>query len=303
MDAAKAVLEIAQAQWTPVEEEKARYRMTRDDDEDEDDDDEDEDSCGDSDEGTDEEPGVRKEVIMDQLTIDNIGQVSMQVESHVLPTTMLGWPVPTFEDLDSQLYKKRDRWDLLSYAIAKGDLQQFGFLVDLYSHYTSQQPADDDGNDETRRAFVFPTTHFNSAIENGRTEMLSQVIRSTGAGLPFDDLVKKNVGEVKSKPRYYQGLSVYGKKRADWANAGRNLVVRPTGPQVSPLLTAAQEGSLVSVEWFASDTPMRLYTEFGSSKAAQGHPSVKHLRAVEGRFDRAVAKWLGLQSKYNSTKL
>ena len=34
LEAAKAVLEIAQAQWTPKDDENTRYRMTRDEDED-----------------------------------------------------------------------------------------------------------------------------------------------------------------------------------------------------------------------------------------------------------------------------
>ncbi|KAH7026489.1 uncharacterized protein B0I36DRAFT_273482 [Microdochium trichocladiopsis] len=288
-DAAKAVLEIAQAQWTPKEAENARYKMTRDDDE--------EDSCEDSDAESGDEPEVYKEVVIDQVTIDNIGQISMQVNSHVLPTTMLEWAVPVMTGVDGQPHDQSSSYYLLHYAIAKGDLQQFKFLVDLYAHYTTQQPADDDdGSDGARKVFVFPVDRFNDVIKYGRTDMLTEIIKTTGAGLPFDELVKKSGTEMKTKPRYYQGLSVYGKKRADWANAGRNLVVKPTGPKASPLLTAAMQGSLTSLEWFASDTPLRYYTEFGSSKAAQGHPSVKHLRAVEGRFDRAIAKWLGMQS-------
>lgn len=86
--------------------------------------------------------------------------------------------------------------------------------------------------------------------------------------------------------------------RSDWANAGRNLVVKATGSKVPPLLTAALSGSLQSVEWFISDTPMRQYLEFGNSKTAKDDPRLKHLSQSPGGFDRAILKWLGIQSEF-----
>ncbi len=60
---------------------------------------------------------------------------------------------------------------------------------------------------------TFPDNDFRRAIELGRTELLAEIIRRTGAGLPLEELVKGTGVEIKEKPRFYQGLTVYGKKR------------------------------------------------------------------------------------------
>lgn len=90
-EVAKAVLEIAQAQWTPKKEAEARYKMiTHDDDDDGDDGD------GESD-GSEalEVPRIYKEIVDEQHTIENIGHVSMQVNSHTRAFELLvrSWAV------------------------------------------------------------------------------------------------------------------------------------------------------------------------------------------------------------------
>jgi len=85
--------------------------------------------------------------------------------------------------------------------------------------------------------------------------------------------------------------------RKDWANAGRNLVVKATGMQTPPLLYAAVAANYESVEWFLSDAPLRHYIEFGKSKAAHTDSRLKHLSDTPGGFDRAVSKWLGVSSE------
>src|SRR3569833_3254887 len=67
-----------------------------------------------------------------------------------------------------------------------------------------------------------------------------------------------------------------------------------------PLLHAALAGSIESVEWFLSDAPHRHYAEFGKSKAARNDGRLKHLNQASGGFERAVSRWLGLQSKHLS---
>ena len=66
---AKAVLEIAQAQWAPKDKENARYRMAGTED----------DSSYESDSDSGDEPEIHKDIIDKQLTIDNVGAVSTQV--------------------------------------------------------------------------------------------------------------------------------------------------------------------------------------------------------------------------------
>ncbi|KAH8675444.1 ankyrin repeat protein [Xylariales sp. PMI_506] len=287
LETAKAILEIVQAQWVPREEDKILYKLK--------DDDKDEESCEESEyESTDEEHGIRKENIDDRFTIENIGQVSMQVKCHVLPSTFLNWNTPTFIMRDGNIEKSTTREDLMAWTLTNKDDERFKFLINMKIYYASQNPVSSD--EESSKFYDFPAAIFQQAVAFGRTDILAAMIKRVGAGIPLEHLVKKSGVEMKTKPRYYQGLTVYGKKRSDWANAGRNLVVKATGSQVPPLLTAAVAGSLVSVEWFLSDTPMRHYLEFGQSKVAKEDTRLKHLSQAPGGFDKAITKWLSLQN-------
>ncbi|KAH8161559.1 hypothetical protein CIB48_g6686 [Xylaria polymorpha] len=283
-DTAKAILEIAQAQWSPTEEEKARFKMAQPE--------IDEESYEESEaSGSDSEPEIYKEIINDQFTIDNIGQVSMQVKSTVLASSVISWFAPTFVLRGDKVEDTRlGTQGLLTFAMTQNDNNRFTFLLDMHTRFANNRPEDDE--DESGKFYTFPEVEFEHAIRMGRTSMLAEVIRRTGAGIPLEDLVKKSGTEMKVKPRYYQGLTVYGRKRADWAKAGRNLVVKATGSKVPPLLTAALQGSLDSVEWFLGDAPMRHYREFGTSKVAREDPRLKHLNESPGGFDRAITKWL-----------
>lgn len=77
-------------------------------------------------------------------------------------------------------------------------------------------------------------------------------------------------------------------------------MVKSTGVKDPPLLHAALNANIESVEWFLSDAPLRNYLEFGKSKAAQADSRLKHLSQVPGAFDRAVSQWLGAQSKLST---
>ncbi|KAI0199190.1 ankyrin repeat protein [Astrocystis sublimbata] len=290
-EVAQAILKIVQAQWSPDEQEKARFRMTNPE--------SDAESREESDVSDNEsDPEIYKEIVNDQFTIDNIGQVSMQVKSNVLPLAFTSWSTPTFEMRGDKVKNTTlNLSDPLSFAMTQNDTHRFTFLLDTYTRLSSNMPERDD-EEQPSKFFAFPRHHFEKAIQSGRTNMLAEVIRRFGAGIPLEDLVKKSGTEMKVKPRYYQGLTVYGKKRADWANAGRNLVVKATGSQVPPLLTAALEGSLDSVEWFMGDAPMRHYQDFGKSKVAKEDQRLKHLNESAGGFNRAIAKWLGIQNDF-----
>ena len=118
------------------------------------------------------------------------------------------------------------------------------------------------------------------------------MIKYTGVELPFDALAKGTGVSSDEKPKYYQGVSIGGKKMARWARerGGRY----PTFAQkASPLLQAANQGVLSAVEWFLSDTPLRLYQEYGANNLE--NPDLKKLAKAHGGFDEAVGKWL----KYN----
>ncbi|KAI0889471.1 ankyrin repeat protein [Annulohypoxylon maeteangense] len=286
-EVSKAILEIAQAQWAPKSDKTTRFTMNKDVNDEYY-------SCEESESDDGDEVEVYKRVIDDQFTIENVGQVSTQVKSQVLASALLDWEVPTFVSCDGS-FKAKERKTLLQFVISENDAKGFDFLINLNVHFAREEPVGDD-NDEENRFYMFPQRYFDHALWLGRTEMLASVIRRIGAGIPIEDLVKKSGTELNVKPRYYQGLSVYGKKRSDWAKAGRNLVVKATGSKIPPLLSAALQGSLESIEWFVSDTPMRHYVEFGKSKVAKEDVRLKHLTEASGGFDRAISKWLGVQN-------
>jgi hypothetical protein len=110
----------------------------------------------------------------------------------------------------------------------------------------------------------------------------------------MNQLIETSGLEIKTKPKHYQGLSVGGKKRVDWAQApGGNL--RVCEEQTPPLLTAAHVGSIDSVEWFMSDAPMRRYKEF-----AEHNKHDKRIKTLEGTpdgFDKTIGKWMSAKSK------
>jgi hypothetical protein len=111
-------------------------------------------------------------------------------------------------------------------------------------------------------------------------------------GIPLNELVQKSGVEIKTKPRYYQGLSVGGKKRADWAQApgGNQQVIEE---KIPPLLQAAHLGSIDSVEWFMSDAPLRRYKEF--AEANNNDKRIKTLESGKG-FDKSIGIWLNSKS-------
>jgi hypothetical protein len=111
----------------------------------------------------------------------------------------------------------------------------------------------------------------------------------------LNELIAKSGVELKTKPRYYQGLSVGGKKRADWAQApgDHQRVVEEKTP---PLLQAAKFGSIDSVEWFMSDAPMRRYKEFAESN--KHDKRIKTLEEAGKGFDKTIGTWLTAKGRF-----
>ncbi|KAL6891139.1 hypothetical protein HDV57DRAFT_284471 [Trichoderma longibrachiatum] len=290
--AAKAILEIIRAQWSAPEKEKVRYKMqSRDDDAESEDHDDDSDGSE-----SDSELRIVSETIDKAFTIDDIGHISMQVKSHVRPIDVITGNANSIVTNDDGLPQLGGTASLLRQAIEAEDTTNLKLLLGLIKEYEhSELTGDEEG---TSKRFSLDSNDFLFAVQSGNTEALSLLIKRTGAGIPLDHLVKKSGAELKQKPRYYQGLTVYGKKRKDWAQAGRNMVTRTTGLQTPPLLHAALGGRLEAVEFFLSDKPHRLYAEFAKSKAAQEDPRLKHLIQSPIGFDRVIAKWLGADNDF-----
>lgn len=89
---------------------------------------------------------------------------------------------------------------------------------------------------------------------------------------------------------------MYGQHKKDWAKARRLSRRRywnrdeEESAVDSPLIISARTGNLAAMEWLLSDTPSRLYKEFGS--ANKDDEKIAALLRADGGFDKAVDDWL-----------
>ncbi|KAK4993009.1 hypothetical protein LTR50_000715 [Elasticomyces elasticus] len=325
---AQAILDIAQAQCcSPGETVRERYTLRSGTD-------------GDSDSqlwyDREGEFYIHSEIIDDQFTIENVGELSAQVKSNVTPRQMLSWACPVTRYLDDgdlaimrsssssfprepgmstgggparqQLMtmplrkgqapaaivlreQVEDPKNLMQMAIFQNNHALLNFMLDMNVRYTPHAP--DTQSLDSSDPFTFDTTDWNYAIKLGRTELLGEIIKRTGAGMPLEILIKEAGVDIKEKPRYYQGLSIHGKKRKDWAQAGRKAV-QHTKHADPPLLYAAFSGSLESVEWFSGDTPKRCYQEFAA--AHKDDKRLQHAELAHGGLDKMITSWLSTRS-------
>ncbi|KAI4673784.1 uncharacterized protein J4E84_010929 [Alternaria hordeiaustralica] len=311
---ARAVLEIAHAQYVPEEKPLVKHSLQPRDDDD-----------GSSDDGEDDFE-IYAEIVDDCFTIENIGEVQSQVKSNVTPLKMMSWTCPAFRFLEhdaasvspwlphpelSSSLRGQPPLDsssgnpvpvkipedvrphsLFQLAVYLDDADLLQFLIARAQEYTQHNTELDD--ETAPRFFRFDEAEFWYAIRLSRTRLLGIIIKNTGAGIPLDDLVKKSGIEIPVKPKYYQGLSVHGRKRADWANEGRETQTKAVGAKHPPLLHAARYTSLESVEWFASDTASRCYMEFADSH--RDDIRIQNLAKTQGGLQSSITKWLDLRS-------
>lgn len=177
------------------------------------------------------------------------------------------------------------------YALVRRDLDLLRFWLRL-----SQDTSKMKGNENASYYVGFNSSDFTFAVKHGLLEEASEMIKICGAELPLDVLLKKSGVAEQERPRYYQGLSIGGKKMKRWAREhSGNASHDSLSLQSSPLLKAAEQSSLVAVEWFLSDTPFRLYNEYGAANAKD--PRLQSLAKAHGGFDQTVGAWLKQRSK------
>jgi ankyrin repeat protein len=289
LDLAKMVISIAAAQYTPPEPPKAhQYRVATDCDSDVDGDD-----SGDDDGASTALP-ITSEVIDDNMTIEDIGEVSLSVKSNIRPEQMLGWHIPQPKDVQS----KDDVYNLLELALAKRDMSLLTFLLDLYEEYMDQlKGTDAKGLDHRGRNLLQQHLHPSRVLSFADPYMMAELIKRTAIGLSIDQLaLDHGANDTTSASKYYQGLSVHGRKRKDWADAGRNTSGNEeTGPQVPPLLRAAHLGTLEQVEWLLSDAPLRCYKYF--AQAHQGDKTLQKIQATKIGIEGALKGFLNNRSQ------
>ncbi|KAJ0423554.1 hypothetical protein BJY00DRAFT_321678 [Aspergillus carlsbadensis] len=278
LSTAKAILTIAAAQYKGEDEnKKKRYRMTEYQDSDDDSYDSDADSEG---------IQLESHVIDTEFTIENVGEVKKQVESKIRPEhVLLGTCNIRLFLAKNEETENEAIGDLIQYAVWKDDVQLLTFILGL-----GQELLHTRTDQSQYSAYEAPYNAFTMAIRLGRLRCLEELIKRTGAGLPLDKLAEKSGVEIKEKPKYYQGLSVHGKKRADWAARGGGMPVARAMDMSPPLLLAAKAGSLVSVEWFLGTAPGRYYLEF--VKAHKKDPRLRKLALTDKGLERSILDWL-----------
>jgi len=279
-DLAKAIAEIAHAQYAPVDQiGQTRHSVGPPEDED----------SSESQDGFE----IYTEIVDDRFTFEGIGVVQSQVKSSVTPLEMISWPCPAWCFLEHDVEDGPE--NLLQFAMYTNDEALLDFVITLGEDYTIRKACHQMDVDEPKPAmFRFNEADFHYAIGLGRIQLLQQIIRRTGAGIPLDELAKESGVETVVKPTYYQGLSVYGKKRADWADAGRQTRCDAQEEQHPPLLHAARLANLESVEWFLSDAASRCYLEFADEHDEDIR--IRHLAKAKGGPGASIKKWLSLRS-------
>ncbi|KAL4964077.1 ankyrin repeat protein [Aspergillus stella-maris] len=282
IEAAKTILAIAITQYKPNEKpNNTRYRIMTDVDSDDD---------MYSDAGSDDIQ-LDTHVIDAQFTVDNIGEVKNAVESKISPQTVLLGRCsigPFLRKSERPDDGKSSLDDLMEYAIWMDDVELLKLLITLGQELMARKKEDQQDNQST--IYTLPHSDFIMAIRLGRIRCLEEMIKRTGAGLPLDKLAANSGVEMKEKPKYYQGLSVHGKKRADWAARGGGQPVTQAMDMNPPLLLAAKEGSLEVVEWFLSTAPGRYYTEF--AKAHRKDARLKKLAMSKKGLEQSILEWL-----------
>ncbi|KAE8375542.1 ankyrin repeat-containing domain protein [Aspergillus bertholletiae] len=277
LDVAKAILKIVQAQYSEEESSgQERFEIGSD--------------CSSEDSEDNGNLRIYSEIIDDKFTVDDIGEVAMQVKSHTTPLEVLKWYCPKSRWFVSRDIRAKCREspfgnpsDLLEYAVWMDDIKLLAFLLEMGEELAS--------NDTSAKFTAFgvsnKTVHL--AIAEGRLRCLEELIKRAGADLPLDALVHESGVQMHEKPEYYQGLSIHGKKRADWAAAGRGQLRCHTNKS-SPLLVSAVLGSLKSTEWYMSTAPSRHYVEF--SRTHEQDHRLKLLAKSTSGIEKSLMSWL-----------
>ena len=279
MDIARSILEIAQMQFQVRPPSRFRYTMDTDSEED----------GSQAEEVDDDQVNIQSAQIDDVFTIENIGEIPMEVKSNISPLQLFNWP--------SQISKltgtKFPASDIIEYAITSGDEALLITLLDLANHYAQQN-----ASGENYHFFATPHRYLETCIRRGQTNLLAQLMSRTVCGVSLENLVTLSGVEIREKPKYYQGLSVYGKKRKDWADAGRGMQGHTSKMDRPPVLDAAYKGKLGSLKWFLSDVPAQCYSEFAKNNASDER--IRHIAKAEGGFERVISKFLATRRKIHN---
>ncbi|KAL9084954.1 MAG: hypothetical protein Q9165_007820 [Trypethelium subeluteriae] len=271
MSTAEGILEIAQSQFEPKGLPKTRYNMNEES--------RDEYNSNDS-YDSNEQINIRSQRVNDDFTIENIGEIQTKARSDKTPLQLFTWDCQVAELVGKEVLAS----NLIEYAVESNNKELLTTLLDLanlYAHRTSEDHS---------YFFGALSSVFTSCLSEGRTHLLAELISRTGCGISLDDLVEMTGTAIQEKQKYYQGLTVYGSKRKDWAKAARGVQESSPTRARSPILEAAFQGSLESVKWLLSDAPVRCYDEFAAEHADDKR--IVALNKANGGFQKAISQFL-----------
>ncbi|KAL9616457.1 MAG: hypothetical protein Q9160_008673 [Pyrenula sp. 1 TL-2023] len=307
VECAKCILDIATVQYKPYNNgDRVRYSLR----------------ATNSEDGSDDMLNLHEELIDANYTIEDIGALSKNVQSRTSPMSLIDchdqelWRFVPMAEKDAKnlfhpaesiyfnYWGDRNSWDrhqmmfssesgrvqhsLLRYAIVQNNVGMLTFLLEkrreLYGNVEDEDSSD---------WYSISSMDFDLAIKLGRNEALGEIIRLTAQRLPLTSLAKKSGVELKEKPKYYQGLSVHGKKRKDWADASRGIFRRSMETLEPPLTDVIFQGNIEPTEYFLSDAPLRRYKEFAESNKTDKR--IAQLSQAEGGIDKALSGWLTSQ--------
>lgn len=300
-EAARLVLEVARLQYTPRESTgTTRYMLGNG-----------------SDDGRNDvdDIEIHSWIVDERFTIEDIGGVCLQVKSHTKPTNLVqntcsvkpgGHNQPssgrliniwknisdTSFDSEHDPLARHPPTNLVQFATRINDKDLFLFLLDMTEDQAIRKLPGD--VEDAPRFFEFSSQDFNYVLECGRIDFLPEIIKRTGKGIPLDALAKKSGVEVKETPKWYQGLSVHGRKRADWAQADRGMRTQQTYNSHPPMLQAALKGHQLIVEWFQTKEATNCYFEF--SKTYQDDKRLQMLAQSREGLNNSITKWLNQHS-------
>ncbi|CAG7929452.1 unnamed protein product [Penicillium olsonii] len=277
LDLAKSILQIIGQQYKPKES-KVQTRFELGTDESDDD--------GDN-------LNIVGDTVEDTFTHEDVGEVTTQVESEVTPLKALKCGIdasPFLEEYKSKRPRESHPDEgrgsiainsLVRYAIYTNDLALMNWLLETGKELESEDPSEN--------TYWQSDEDLKLAISLGRTEFIVKLIQCSGVGLPLAQLSADCGVEAPKEPRYYQGLSIRGAKRSDWANAGQNETFKPSGSS-TPLLISASRGNLASTEFFLGTAPGRYYLEYVNS-----HPEREEIKRISQSklgLEGSVLNWL-----------
>lgn len=146
------------------------------------------------------------------------------------PSTSNATPMRILRQEWQMLHLVEGKWEpglrqtLFESCVSRNDVAGLEVLIKLAQYWTSQMLPDDPVeevlayHDPTEKKeqdgiFTLSEAEFQTLLNEGNLELVHLVMRKIGAGLILDDLVRRSGENLEQKSEFYQGLTVYGKKR------------------------------------------------------------------------------------------